>query len=268
MGKVLSVIAMFLIAAGAIISVTCYQQKFTEKEKLQVEDHAAETSQSHSENNEQSSKKAQDNSDKLPCWHILFAWPNGITAWAIIATLFVIGWQSIEAANAAKAAQLSAQFAIDSERAWMIAKMDKPIIPLERERWFFATIPKLTNKGKTPAFIVEIGNAIAVLARNERLPAIPSGYEERNIFRSEGRGISIPPEGEAGKGIVHEIEDPTPFHKGDSILWVHGYVKYRDVFVEEIRETRYCFRCVPSLIIGMNDHSFVIDGPPAYNRAT
>jgi len=42
----------------------------------------------------------------------LFSWPEGITAWAIIATLFVIGWQSWETRRSAEIAarSLVAQF--------------------------------------------------------------------------------------------------------------------------------------------------------------
>ena len=36
-----------------------------------------------------------------PCWHLLLSWPAGITGWAIIATLIVIGWQSYETARSA-----------------------------------------------------------------------------------------------------------------------------------------------------------------------
>lgn len=36
-----------------------------------------------------------------PCWHLLLSWPEGITGWAIIATLIVIGWQSYETARSA-----------------------------------------------------------------------------------------------------------------------------------------------------------------------
>jgi hypothetical protein len=35
------------------------------------------------------------------CWHMLLSWPEGITGWAIIATLIVIGWQSYETARSA-----------------------------------------------------------------------------------------------------------------------------------------------------------------------
>jgi hypothetical protein len=38
----------------------------------------------------------------LRWWYILLVWPDGITTWAIIATGFVIAWQSIETRKAAE----------------------------------------------------------------------------------------------------------------------------------------------------------------------
>lgn len=53
----------------------------------------------------------------------------------------------------------------------------------------------------------------------------------------------------------------------ERIIWAHGYVRYWDVFLQKSRETKYCFRCIPCSIIGMDDHSFVVDGPPAYHES-
>lgn len=36
-----------------------------------------------------------------PSWNVLFSWPEGITGWAVIATLIVIGWQSYETGRSA-----------------------------------------------------------------------------------------------------------------------------------------------------------------------
>jgi hypothetical protein len=42
-------------------------------------------------------------------WIETFAWPNGVTAWALLLTLMVIAWQSTEARDAAKATRDAAQ---------------------------------------------------------------------------------------------------------------------------------------------------------------
>src|SRR5271157_3100546 len=45
--------------------------------------------------------KQQNPAASGPCWLMLLSWPEGITGWAIIATLIVIGWQSHETARSA-----------------------------------------------------------------------------------------------------------------------------------------------------------------------
>lgn len=35
--------------------------------------------------------RQQNTAASGPCWHMLLSWPEGITGWAIIATLIVIG---------------------------------------------------------------------------------------------------------------------------------------------------------------------------------
>lgn len=202
-----------------------------------------------------------------PWWYILVAWPEGITAWAILFTLGAIIWQTVQTKKAAEAALLNAQAVIDSERAWMIANIDKPIIPLDG-LYMFAGLPKLVNKGKTPAFVFEIGNNVTILPAGEQLPQEPKSYRSKNVIHYEGRGIAVAPEGAIGKYVMsNEPEDPTPILREERIIWVYGYIKYRDVFFDKERETRYCFRLIPCPILGMNEHTFVMDGPTAYNEA-
>jgi hypothetical protein len=38
----------------------------------------------------------------------IFAWPEGVTAWALLLTLVVIAWQSVETRAAAKAGEVAA----------------------------------------------------------------------------------------------------------------------------------------------------------------
>ena len=55
----------------------------------------------------------KENSQRnFPRWHPFFAWPEGITAWAIFLTLMAIAEQTKETAKAAKASQKSAEAAL------------------------------------------------------------------------------------------------------------------------------------------------------------
>ena len=67
--------------------------------------------------------QAADSKDKPQGWHKLVTWPEGIATWALILTLFAIGWQSWETRRAAEAAKKSADAVVDSERAWITAKV-------------------------------------------------------------------------------------------------------------------------------------------------
>ena len=219
--------------------------------------------------------QAQKANPSPPNWYEPLEKPE----WWLVAIAALTGgaicWQSIETKRAARAAEKAARASLlqadhmtASERAWMIAKIDKPVIP-SGGPYLPACTPELANKGKTPAFVFEIGNAVAVLDSGESLPEQHGGYEEGNIFRRSDDGIPVAPEGVAGRPIIADVaENSVDILAGKRVIWVHGYVKYLDISRSEERETRYCFRFVPCTVSGSSDHNFVVDGPDAYNRAT
>jgi hypothetical protein len=128
------------------------------------------------------------------------------------------------------------------------------------------------NKGKIPAFVLEVGGAIQVAAKGNSLPDTSPPYDPGNVVRWGGHGIPISPKVAFMRFASKTIEDPIEISTGSKILWTYGYIKYRDVFSArqisggKVREARYCFRFVPPGT-GMNAH-FRIEGPPAYNQAT
>jgi len=167
---------------------------------------------------------------------------------------------------------------VTSERAWMVATMKT-----DRNNFCFAPIKGIapigatcifTNKGKTPAYILEVGGAIEVIAEGESLPDKPPPYDPSNVVRWGGRGIPISPKVSFVRFASKTIQDPIEVSTGSKTLWAYGYIKYRDVFSTRkitegsVRETRYSFRFMPPMpSIGTNAQ-FVIEGPPGYNRAT
>jgi hypothetical protein len=104
-------------------------------------------------------------------WRRLVAWPEGITAWAIILTLGAITWQTIEthrtataSRNAACAALKQANHIALSERAWVLVKrvaltsggVDRP------EGTQQVSIHcKAENYGKTPARVLGLNALLA-----------------------------------------------------------------------------------------------------------
>jgi hypothetical protein len=148
-----------------------------------------------------------------------------------------------------------------SERAWIMVTMEKPIMTPQGP-WRFAGMPIIKNDGKTPAFVYEAAATAIFLPSGGRLPAEPGGYKKESVLISQGKGIPVAPDNRVSRPVLSEsIKDVHEIYRGELVLWVHGYVKYRDAFYRKQRVTRYCFRLLPTI-------DFVIDGPPAYNEVT
>lgn len=203
------------------------------------------------------------------------AWVQAIAAAAVVvlsfvtlAVLVVYAYDTHTLAKTSKvsaeAALLNAKAVMDSERAWMIAEMN-PLSKSMTGSSTFKIAPRMRNKGKTPAFIVESATSAVVLPKGNSLPKTPNAYP--SVAKWDGRGVPLAPEGEIGGDFFGEFHDEQGVLKGDWVLWVYGYVKYHDAFLREIRETHYCFRWEPL----MNDYKgsqFSIDGLDGYNKAT
>jgi hypothetical protein len=133
-------------------------------------------------------KDAQSRKDYSPWWYVLVAWPAGITTWALIATCFIVAWQSYETresahatAEAATAAKASVKFA---EAQWSMAKekerarMDFQGGSMSVEQndayWHLKGTVKARNIGQSRAFIVSNYSKFTVKAPDHPYPA----YEE------------------------------------------------------------------------------------------
>lgn len=183
-----------------------------------------------------------------PEWIDTFAWPDGVTAWALLLTLIVIGWQSTETRDAAKGALLNAQAVIDAERAWVIIRSSMnwgyiPFVSFPLKYWW-----EIENVSNTPAQILET-QCRYELIRHERLYTLPEVpvYPEPIDFA----GRLLPPKGkedfttfcndEVGQ-IIKDPPDQTEINSiknGLCFLRAYGYVRYRDGFGNE-RESRFC----------------------------
>ena len=95
--KIVIFLMFVAVLVGAIVFVTykyqnpCYQRaqycvSYTPSPAVLVNSPIYKTTNT--------SNKGQNSAYEMQWWNILIAWPEGITAWAIIGTLFVIGWQS------------------------------------------------------------------------------------------------------------------------------------------------------------------------------
>jgi hypothetical protein len=113
-------------------------------------------------NNQATSYYEQPRENKPQGWQKFVAWPEGITAWAIMFTLGAIIWQAWEtrkaseaAAEGANAAKDGVAISLNAERAWIvdqatpIANLPHPGMPLKA----FVT---LTNQGRIPARVTDL----------------------------------------------------------------------------------------------------------------
>lgn len=174
-----------------------------------------------------------------------FAWPEGVTAWAIILTLLGILWQANETRKSAKAALLNAQFLIDSERAWIIAAPTEkaPVIGFIPEgesnlELHLVGCDKLNafscsfkSTGNTPALLVEVAVRYQKIGRLEDVPE-EANYGQRSplnnlaLVKKDSIGFTAYLEPD----IILNRADATAVPQGKAFLYAFGILVYRDVY--------------------------------------
>jgi hypothetical protein len=209
-------------------------------------------------------------------WYSTFERPDGMLVIVGLATFMVIGWQSLEtrkaasaARDAATAALIQANHVATSERAWMVASIEGEVIPDSTGVRILCFSVRYVNKGKTPAFLLEIKHNGVVLPREQELPDTRLPWDKFNVEVWE-QGVPLQPGDFLLKQNLNTLApDVQRLHQGRDWLWVYGEIKYRDAFGNE-RETCYCFiwDCVHDIPgIGRETH-FLVKGPDSYIRAT
>ena len=182
-------------------------------------------------------KGADDAARHIPRWYRIFGWPEGITAWAIILTLFVIADQTRETAKAAKATEAAVLTADKSLvlqektskqqlRAYMVLRRGKVIV-LEGGKLRLSM--EMENSGQTPAYDFQGVNrsGFATYPRNESWDP-----EQPNLSRSKGiigSGRAFVAGGDTAH-TQHSVEalrtDP------NRVLFITALYTYLDIFKE------------------------------------
>jgi len=110
--KRMPVLGIWLLAAialvGAIAFMAYKQHDATIEYKRECQTKSATVAATAAKQGIASTEECKDPKDYMPWWYVLMAWPDGITVWAIIATGFVIAWQSYETRKSAEATKASA----------------------------------------------------------------------------------------------------------------------------------------------------------------
>lgn len=195
----------------------------------------------------------------LPNWLLFFVGCCGIYyAWK---TLKSLENQAIAARDTAKAAELNAQAVIDSERAWIAA--DPPLPPSEiASGQPIRVFCVVRNRGKTVAHVIEKGENYTIQSTPDYLPETPD--YGKTIKWPEG--IILAPESEYPLVRPLQVSDSETWERvtrGNMVLFVFGFVKYKDAFKRE-HETRYIFRY--ETIQGRG--GFYLEDKKEYNKAT
>lgn len=189
-------------------------------------------------------------------WHERIAWGGNLLLAAVGLCTFIAVWRQTS-------------YLITSQRAWMVAVPDSPKVPDSNQQMSLSPISltviwHFINKGKTPAYLLEIGTGALVLPSTESLPRVPPVCED--IEKWGKRGIPLLPKSEKTRSHYRvNVPKAISLRTGDLNLWVYGYIKYRDTFRRK-HITRFCYRWEPVNDAGVA--SFTADGPAEYNQAS
>jgi hypothetical protein len=235
-------------------------------------------------NNETSAPKQQCPCTETPPWWKRPEWWLCILG---VPTLGFIGWQ-------ARAAKVSADAVMRSERAWLIPKIDHPAFSdvmspqTKQDGWHLPILVTISNRGKTPALVINrhitSSSELTVdrmatpleLKLPDRLPYAPigkKGSKSAAIFYAPEEPffmyLAIPKE-----TLAKERVD---WINGERCLCVFGFVEYFDVF-RKYHIARFCY-AYQSLLPGGNlvnaitgepaaPPEFQKAGPRIYNEST
>jgi hypothetical protein len=159
-----------------------------------------------------------------PGWIDTFTWPDGVTGWALLLTLFVIAWQSVETRDAARAGLLNAQAVINAERPWMLVSVKSS----PGEIGGFDV--HVRNKGRTPAMVIEARMGCVAVKNVSDLP-LPAIFPMDNPIKNK----VIIPGGTAHIMWFDEslfkaiLKDKLPRSSSAKQIFVHGRVLYRSL---------------------------------------
>jgi hypothetical protein len=213
-----------------------------------------------------------------PSWVDTFAWPNGVETWALILTLFVIAWQSVETHAAAEATVASVEAAkrqselireqmdteVQRERARLSLEVQPiDITKLEEDCLDLISCIEITNIGHSNAFIKD-GAAKFVIAPSGQWPLPLVNPEEfapfpNTVEPSQDDPIYVPMfAGYITSTIERFAEDVA---SGTFSAYLYGFVEYETLGIRWHRDFGYVWT-----IGNSPDESIVFSHPREMDR--
>jgi hypothetical protein len=172
------------------------------------------------------------------------------------------------AATSAQAALLNAQAFIQAERPWILITVE----PSRSTENSFSVVA--TNRGRTPARIIETMEQTMIAVKESHLP-IPPEYDNQERSTTPAPIILLPGEFTTigtfcrndVKGLCDSEERFKRIETWEEKIYLYGQVLYRDLIApadSQARETNWC--CW--YIHGRQNSGLVLAGPPEYNSHT
>jgi hypothetical protein len=200
-----------------------------------------------------------DETEDSPSWVGTFTWPEGVTAWALLLTLFVIAWQSTETRDAAKSALLNAQVVINAERPYLVISVESP----SPNQFVFTA----KNEGRTPARINSIWTKPLMADQGGTL-RIPSDEETAESLISTPPRL-LPPNGTCTVFYCDEQRLRLMRESAFSAVYFYGRISYFNTLeAGQIRpyETKWLYCQLP--VEGKRSIPFLDPRHPEHNTWT
>ena len=203
-------------------------------------------------NNQTPSYYEQPRQNKPQGWHKLIAWPEGITAWAIMFTLGAIVWQAWETRKAANASKLAAEVARDSADAYVTSERPLVMIETRGEQGFeFWAV----NYGKSPAQII-FSNPVPFVI-TPLISDLPESLDYGfGFYNPNSEQINVQwiapgkshPLGAFEPQIMDYIENGAAKEMSQSlrVMIVYSAFKYRGIHSKQVYTSKYCYRKFPN----------------------
>ncbi len=160
-----------------------------------------------------------------PNWSHTFTWPEGVTAWAVIFTLLVIAWQSVETRRAAEASLSSLEMTKTKERAKVMLRV-WPLNPMLGE------IPEarfsVVNAGESTALC---GFAAAGLAITDS-ENTKEGFSSHTLTKTEWQPLKSEAFFEERAYVVGNplLRNSRLLIDGQEHIHLRGQIDWKDAF--------------------------------------
>lgn len=256
------------IIIGTIVLVTRGEYEAAAKYKRACQAKLPAASAARTTDKSSGEQECQEPKEYMPWEYMLLSWPEGITTWALLATLGAIIWQAVETRRAAKATAESANAAYGSvvwaqaqwelmkekERARLEVKSGSPLtIDRVLNLWAINTNIKLRNIGSSRAFITGAGGAMILKDGNGTYSRELGDFDTLSLpdqfVDPSDTTIEIPltllPAGFEQDFTIGQFADD--LHEGNKSIALHGFIEYDTLSMRFRKDFGYTWRVFDGL---------------------